>query len=130
MSLAERQAALVEALTSGRPVPEGFDAFKFEAARRALLRKRAGEVAKQWPLLAASLGRRWPTEFAGWAAEKPTQGSLRDGWDFARELARSGVLPELAATELTERESAWRYDGRSAPRPRAFPRWLRRSKMA
>jgi hypothetical protein len=120
-SLADQQAALVEALTAGRPVPEGFDSFRFEAARLALLRKRAGEVARQWPMLAASFGDRWKREFAGWAATRPTQGSLRDGWDLARDLTRRGALPPAAAAELAEREAAWHYDGASAPRSRRFP---------
>ena len=120
-SLADRQAALVEALTRGTPVPQGFDLFKVEAARVALLRKRAGEVSRHWPMLAAGFGRGWHRAFAEWAATRPTQGSLRDGWDFARELTTRGDLPELAATELAEREASLRYDGRSGPRPRRSP---------
>ena len=120
-SLADRQLALVEALTAGRPVPEGFDGFRFEAARLALLRKRAGEVARQWPMLAAGFGDRWKHEFATWAAARPTQGSLRDGWDLARELTRRGALPRMAAAELAEREAAWHYDGTSAPSSRRVP---------
>jgi len=120
-SLADRQAALVKALTSGQPVPNGFDGFRVEAARAALLRKRAGEVARQWPMLAAGFGARWKPEFAEWAAARPTQGSLRDGWDLARDLRARHALPAVAAAELAEREAAWRYDGDSAPRPRRGP---------
>lgn len=120
-SLADRQAALVEALTCGGGVPEGFDASRVEAARVALVRKRAGEVARQWPMLAAGLGSGWTRTFAGWAAARPTQGSLRDGWDLARDLVRGGALPELAAAELAEREAAWHYDGAAAPRRRRGP---------
>jgi hypothetical protein len=118
-SLAERQAELVAALTSGAPVPPGFDDRLVRAARVALLRKRAGEVARQWPALAAAYGASWPREFARWAARRPTQGSLRDGWDLARD---PGVpLPASAREELAAREVAWRYDGASAPRPRRAP---------
>ncbi|GGQ50994.1 hypothetical protein [Couchioplanes azureus] len=120
-SLAERQAALVAALTSGAPVPPGFDARLVGIARVALLRKRAGEVARQWPELAAALGPRWPDVWAGWAAHRPTQGSLRDGWDLARDLAGRGDLPPAAAAELATREAAMRYDGRSAPQTRRLP---------
>jgi hypothetical protein len=120
-SLAERQAELVAALTSGAPVPPGFDERLVEAARVALLRKRAGEVARQWPLLAAAFGKRWTGEFAQWAAGRPTQGSLRDGWDLARDLVARDALPALAGEELVTREAAWRYDGASAPRPRRGP---------
>ena len=120
-SLAERQAALVQALTAGQPVPAGFDGTRVEAARVALLRKRAGEVAARWPMLAAGVGPRWKAEFARWAATRPTRGSLRDGWDLARELLHRGDLPAIAAGELAGREAALRYDGVSAPVPRRGP---------
>jgi hypothetical protein len=118
-SLAERQSALVAALTAGAPVPPGFDARLVEVARVALLRKRTGEVARHWPDLASMP--RWPAAFGGWAAARPTQGSLRDGWDLARDLAARGALPPAAGAELAVREAAWRYDGRSAPRRRRAP---------
>jgi hypothetical protein len=120
-SLAERQAELVAALTSGAPVPNGFDGRLVEVARVALLRKRAGEVARQWPLTAAAFGRGWTRQFEGWAATRPTQGSLRDGWDLARDLAARDALPAFAGEELAAREALWRYDGVSAPRPRRAP---------
>jgi len=120
-SLASRQAELVEALTGGKPVPDGFDAFKVDAARVALLRKRAGEVARQWPMLAAGLGDRWKASFSSWAATRPTLGSLRDGWDFARDLNDKGELPPIAGPELAEREARWSYDGSTAPRTRRAP---------
>lgn len=120
-SLADRQADLVGALTSGRRVPDGFDGFRVEAARVALLRKRAGEVARQWPALAAGFGDRWMREFGEWAAARPTQGSLRDGWDLARALTARGALPPMAGAELATREAAWHYDGTEAPRARRGP---------
>lgn len=119
--LAARQAALVAALVAGGELPAGFDHTRVSAARRALLAKRAGEVATAWPLLAASFGTDWLSHFTTWAHTRPPLGSLRDGWDFARALADTGELPEHAATELADREAAWRYDGRSVPRRR----WLR-----
>ena len=120
-SLAERQAALVAALTAGAAVPPGFDARLVEAARVALLRKRAGEVARQWPELTAAFGREWPRRWSAWAAARPTQGSLRDGWDLARDLRATGELPAAAGAELAAREALMAYDGRSAPRPRRAP---------
>jgi hypothetical protein len=120
-SLATRQAGLVEALTCGNPVPDGFDAFRFEAARVALLRKRAGEVSRQWPMLAAGFGNAWKQAFAEWAVTRPSPGSLRDGWDFARELLTRDALPRIAAAELAGREATMRYDGASAPMPRRAP---------
>ncbi|MEW2332041.1 hypothetical protein AB0880_30105 [Micromonospora chersina] len=123
--LAARQAELVAALVAGGPLPAGFAPAPVEAARRALLRKRAGDVARHWPLLAAGLGDAWPATFAGWAGGRPTNGSLRDGWDLARELRDRGTLPPLGAEELAAREAATRYDGRSAPRPRRLPAVVR-----
>ena len=120
-SLAERQAGLVAALTAGAAVPPGFDARLVEAARVALLRKRAGEVARQWPDLAHALGPDWHRQWSAWAATRPTQGSLRDGWDLARELAAQRKLPAAAGAELATREAALVYDGRTTPRPRRLP---------
>ncbi len=119
--LVTRQAALVAALVAGGQPPARFDHARMSAARRALLVKRAGEVATVWPLLAVSLGASWPSRFITWADGRRPLGSLRDGWDFARALADAGELPEPAATEVIEREAAWRYDGRSAPRRRRLP---------
>lgn len=119
--LAARQAELVATLVAGGPLPPGFAAAPVEAARRALLRKRAGDVARHWPLLAAGLGPDWPAVFADWAAGRPTNGSLRDGWDLARELRDRGTLPPLGADELAGREAANRYDGRGTPRRRRLP---------
>jgi hypothetical protein len=119
--LAARQAALVAALVAGAADPAGFDPDLLAAARDALLRKRAGEVARAWPLLAAGLGGRWSAEFRAFAAGRPPAGPLRDGWDLARLLARRGELTGPAAAELAERERAWSYDGAGAPRPRRVP---------
>lgn len=103
-SLGDRQAALVTALVAGAPVPPGFDPVLIEAARKALLRKRAGDVARHWPLLAASFGAEWPSVFATWAATRPTRGPLQDGWDLARSLPLTGP----AAEELASREARTR----------------------
>jgi hypothetical protein len=112
--LAERQAELVAALVADAAVPPGFDTVLVDAARGALLRKRAGEVARVWPMLAASFGASWQPAFASWAATRPTQGALRDGWDFASSLPLTGS----AAAEYAERQAVQRYDGRSAPTQR------------
>ncbi|MFG3645125.1 hypothetical protein ACGF3C_33120 [Micromonospora sp. NPDC047762] len=121
VGLAERQAELVAALVAGGEPPAGFAPGPLAATRAALLRKRAGEVARHWPLLAAGLGARWSTAFAEWAARRPTCGSLRDGWDLARALRAQQALPPAAAEELAVREARLRYDGLRAPRPRRAP---------
>jgi hypothetical protein len=120
--LAARQAALVAALVGGAPVPDGFDATLVGAAADALLRKRAGEVAKAWPLLAAGLGSGFGPRFVGWARGRPSQGSFADGFAFARSLGPD--LPALGARELAGHERNWVYDGTGAPRQRS---WLGRT---
>ena len=114
--LADRQAELVAALVAGGEVPEGFSTFGVLATRAALLRKRSGEVAAVWPLMSAAYGAAWRSTFSAWADGRPPQGSLRDGWDFAR--AAGPDLPALARQELAERAARYAYDGASPPRPR------------
>jgi hypothetical protein len=118
-TLASRQAAVVATLVADGPVPPGFQADLVRATREALLRKRAGEVAHVWPLLAASLSPQWTATFVEWAAGRPPDGSLRDGWDLARSLGPS--LGSLASGELAVREARWHYDGEHPPRRRRFP---------
>lgn len=117
-SLAARQAELVAALVAGDPVPAGFDPAAIEATRRSLLRKRAAEAAKVWPMLAASLGAGWTSTFCVHRAGTEPVGALRDGWELARSLCASRALPRSAREELDSREAVLRYDGRDAPRPR------------
>jgi len=107
VGLAARQAELVAALVGGGDVPAGFDAHRVGAAAAALRRKRAGEVARVWPLLAASLGPRWPELFGAWAAGREPAGSFLDGWAFARAQRAAGTLPALAIGELAAVEAGW-----------------------
>ena len=85
---------------------------RLAVARRALVRKRAGEVAAVWPLLAASLGPRWHDIVAAYVAGRAPAGALRDGWLLARDLDRCGGLSDAAAVELAEREVTLHHDGR------------------
>ncbi|MCW2887796.1 MAG: hypothetical protein JWL58_4658 [Streptosporangiaceae bacterium] len=110
------QEALVAALVAGAQLPPGFDAVRVAAATRALLRKRAGEVARAWPELARSYGPAWPRVFAGWASALPTRGSWLDGWDFAR--AHRGSLTPGALAELAVCEACWAHQGGDQPRRR------------
>ncbi len=119
--LRQRQADLVAALTGIGPPPPGFDTYRIEVAREALLRKRSGEVARHWPMLRAALGSRFGAEFAAWAAHRPTAGGWRDGFDFAIHLSEQSVLAEIAQLELAERKLRWRYDGTAPPRRRRLP---------
>jgi hypothetical protein len=119
-NLAERQAALVAALVAGGTLPPGFDPARLAAARRALLRKRAADAARLWPLLAGSLGADWARVFAAHRDGHEPVGALRDGWDVAVALRECGELPASAAAELAVREATMRYDGRGAPRRRSL----------
>jgi len=123
--LAARQAALVAALVAGGPLPPGFDARRVDAAAAALLRKRAGEVADAWPLLATALGPEWKPRFAAWARGRPRAGSFADGFAFARALREAGALPALAADELAVREVLWTAGGTSLRRWPALRRTSR-----
>jgi hypothetical protein len=100
--LAAGQAALVRALVGGGPVPGGFDRGRVRAASTALARKRAREVARAWPALAAELGEDFTGEFLAYAAGRPPPargGALADGLAFADALAGEGRLPDSARVE-------------------------------
>jgi hypothetical protein len=100
--LAAEQAALVRALVDGGPVPGGFDPERVRATSAALARKRAREVARAWPGLAAELGPDFTQLFLGGAARRPPPargGALADGLAFADALAWQGRLPPTARVE-------------------------------
>ena len=100
--LATEQAALVRALVSGGPVPDGFDPDRVRATVAALARKRAREAARAWPVLAAELGQEFTPAFLAHAARRPAPargGALADGLAFADNLARQGRLPGNARVE-------------------------------
>jgi hypothetical protein len=126
--LAARQAALVDALVAGGPVPAGFDPDHLAGARRALVRKRAGAAAAQWPLLAASLGPDWPAVFAASVAARPPTTAFDDGWELARALHGRGELGDSAAVELAEREVSLRRTDAGGHARRRLPaaRWAGR----
>ena len=100
--LADEQAALERALVGGGPVPGGFDPGRVAATSAALARKRAREVARAWPVLAADLGEGFSDRFVADAAHRPppaSGGALADGLAFARALARQGRLSPNARVE-------------------------------
>jgi hypothetical protein len=101
--LASLQAELVSALTGRTGPPEGFDPDRLGAAARSLSRKRARSVARAWPSLADALGEDFEPCFAAYIAEAPLPrrgGPLADGRNFARFLARRGILPDAARLEV------------------------------
>ncbi|MCE0766682.1 hypothetical protein LWC35_27805 [Pseudonocardia kujensis] len=120
--LAARQAALVAALVDGAPDPPGFAADRLAATREALLRKRSGQAATAWPLLAAGLGPDWARFACSVLAGRPVAGALRDGWDVALAARAAGRLTEGARRELADRERVLRYDGVRPPHRRPIAR--------
>jgi hypothetical protein len=83
-------------------VPGGFDPGRVRATSTALARKRAREVARAWPVLAAELGGEFTGRFLAFAAGRPPPargGALADGLAFARALAGQGHLPGNARVE-------------------------------
>ncbi len=84
--LAAQQAALVRALVAGGPVPEGFDAAALATTARALLRKRAQEVARRFPMLAYECGESYQDLYCAWAKDRPKISTLSDARAFAEHM--------------------------------------------
>ncbi len=86
LALAERQAALVRALVAGEAAPPGFDNAALRAAESALLRKRAGILARHNPMLAHAAGPEFEKTFAAWARGRPKISTDADIAGFAAHL--------------------------------------------
>ncbi|RDI67905.1 hypothetical protein [Nocardia pseudobrasiliensis] len=89
-TLAEQQRALVRALVAGGPPPPGFDPGDLTATAHALLHKRAGEVARRYPLLAHARGATFTADFIAWARDHPKTTTAADAAAFA---AHTGAPP-------------------------------------
>ncbi|WP_107653342.1 hypothetical protein [Nocardia suismassiliense] len=98
--LAERQAALVRALVAGSPVPDGFDTEAVAATARALLRKRADEVARRFPLLVHACGADFTARFIAWAADKSKTSTASDATAFAE---HAGIALSGSASSRTRK---------------------------
>src|SRR5689334_18950139 len=87
--LAERQAALVRALTGQAPTPIGFDAGRVRAVARLLVKKRLRSVRRVWPGLADGLGEEFDRLFVAYATGRPIPhkgGAIADGDAFVAHL--------------------------------------------
>ncbi|WP_280468893.1 hypothetical protein [Nocardia cyriacigeorgica] len=82
-ALADQQAALVRALVAGAATPPGFDDEALRAAETALLRKRAGILARHNPMLAHSAGPDFEQRFVAWARGRPKTSTHSDITGFA-----------------------------------------------
>ncbi|MBM7112404.1 hypothetical protein [Archangium primigenium] len=110
--LARAQEALVRALGTGGPIPEGFDAARVQAAADALLSKRRRGVRRAWPLVSAAMGEAFTADFNTWARAHPLEGvephAGADGCRYARALREGGRLPSgRAEEELMRFELRW-----------------------
>jgi hypothetical protein len=99
-ALAERQAELVRALVSGAATPRGFDAEAVAIASRALLHKRAREVARRYPQLANACGADFTIRFTTWAATVPKISTATDATGFAE---HAGLATALAGSRARRR---------------------------
>ncbi|WP_174372070.1 hypothetical protein [Nocardia pneumoniae] len=112
-SLAERQAALVRALVAGAAVPVGFDADAVGAAADAVLSKRAGEVARRFPLLVHACDGDFTAAFTAWARHHPKTTTPADAAVFAAATGidwsaapRRGRWRQRLATALLNRSGS------------------------
>lgn len=124
-SLAERQAALVAALTGHGPVPAGFDADRVSAAADALAAKRARAVVQAWPGLRTMLGDTLRARFDAFAAATPLPawgGPLVDGRRFVAALARDAALHPDVALQALAFDQRWRLTAEGATE-RRWPRF-------
>ncbi|NEW49592.1 hypothetical protein GV792_05965 [Nocardia cyriacigeorgica] len=85
-ALGEQQAALVRALVAGAAPPPGFDDDAVLAAETALLRKRAGIVARHHPMVAHAAGPDFEQRFASWARGRPKISTDADIAGFAKHM--------------------------------------------
>jgi hypothetical protein len=128
-ALADRQAALVAALTGRGEIPPGFDVDRVGAAAAALAAKRARAVAHAWPGLSAMLGKRFRERFDAYAALTALPeagGPLADGRAFVRVLAAAGPLADRVALQALAVDQQLRLTPRGLV-PRRIPRlgWTR-----
>nr|WP_051722737.1 DUF692 domain-containing protein [Streptomyces albus] len=115
LRLAVAQTALLSSLVAGTPAPDGFDRTRLGVQSRALVRKRAGVIAKVAPELPRILGPRFRAEFAGYARNRPITGGYRqDALSFAEHvLGPAGPRLEPAVRRRLDRW--WRERSRPSP---------------
>ncbi len=89
--LAVAQTALLSALVTGTPAPEGFDRARLRVQRRALAAKRVSVLAKVAPGLPALLGDGFRPRALAYVRSHPlTGGHRQDAARFARHLLDGG----------------------------------------
>ncbi|WP_338892745.1 hypothetical protein [Rhodococcus sovatensis] len=94
--LGSRQSELVRALVAGGPLPIGFDSDALSVASTALVRKRAGAVARHLPIEASMLGDRFGSLFVTWERSHPRSNSAQEAREFLDYLYSIDALPRPA----------------------------------
>lgn len=94
-TLGRQQEQLVRALVEGGPIPPGFDHAAVRATASALLRKRAGIVADQYPWLSQACWPDFTDRFSAWADSRPKTSTIDDARGFARHTGIAWPKPSL-----------------------------------
>lgn len=81
----------MRALVAGGAPPAGVDANRLLITEEALLRKRAGEVARRLPLARAELGCRFGELFVEWARGRPRRPGDEEAGAFTEHLIAVGA---------------------------------------
>ncbi|QNE74131.1 DUF692 family protein [Streptomyces finlayi] len=122
------QTALLSALVTGTPAPEGFDQRRLGVQSRALAAKRAGVVAKVAPELPEILGDGYRGAFVDYARTHPmSDGYRRDAVDFAERLLINGLPADHAARRRLTR---WWQECVDPRPPRRSVRLVRAARAA
>ncbi|MBL1073059.1 hypothetical protein JK358_01490 [Nocardia sp. 2] len=98
--LAQQQAALVRALVAGGEIPPGFDRADITATVKALLHKRAEEVAARYPLLAHECGPGFAAKYTAWAHARPKISTAADAEAFAADHDLASHRPRRRLRDL------------------------------
>jgi len=109
--LALQQAALVDALKCGQPLPEGFSDAQISVASKSLALKRAAGIRKAKPSLVEALGNSFVTLLAEFTANHPApppEGPRADAIAFARWLQDQNILPDSCLLQMEIAAMSWR----------------------
>lgn len=109
--LARQQAALVDALKCGRPLPPGFPGAQICVAAKSLALKRASGIRKPMPSLVEALGNSIAVHLAEFTQTHPTpppEGPRADAIAFARWLRDRESLPDSCLLQLEIAAVSWR----------------------
>lgn len=109
--LALQQAALVDALKCGQPLPLGFSEGQISVAAKSLALKRAACIRKAMPLLAEALGNSFSVKLAEFTRTHPTppaEGPRADAFAFAHWLQDRALLPDSCLLQLAIAAVSWR----------------------